>query len=90
MNTKEDYLVFLMNVVAMTNPIALTLWAIAYLLCVSCFLIKRKTFIFALSSGIMTITAIIVTLILGGTLLEIGSELLLLVLLCLIGRGSKA
>ena len=77
-----------MNVVGMTNPIALTMWAIAYLLCASRFFIKRNTFLFALSSGVMTIVAIVVTLVLGGTLLEIGSELLILALLCLFGRGK--
>lgn len=78
-----------MNFVAITNQISFTLWIAVYILCVLCFVVKRSKFVVALGCGVLTVVTIVITLFCGATLVEIGIELLILVLICIIARGCK-
>lgn len=78
-----------MDFAAITNPIPFTLWLCAYFLCALCFYIKRGAFVVAFGAGCFTVAAVIVTLVYGATLAETGTELLILVLICLIARGCR-
>lgn len=76
-----------MDFAVTTNLIAFVLWAAVYFISLLCFIIKRNRLIVALFCGIMTVTAIIYTLVLGANMLEIGFELAVLLFICLVARG---
>lgn len=72
------------------EPTALLLWVAVYITAALCFVYKRGKYVMAFFCGLLTVTAVIITLVFGATLTEIGTELALLTVLCLIAARVTA
>ena len=78
-----------MNSVILTNPLLISLFAVALVLLIVDIIVKRIQWAFKLSAALLTIGATIISLLLGATYQEVLSAILVLSIVVLFGMYTK-